>query len=343
MTGYNLPEMRKSLPFLFAALSVGCSLFAAPLATPTPTVLPTATKVLPTLTPTQTLEPFQEYTIDHLRARTYGGGRIEVLEKLSETELFTSYSIRYPSDELAIYGFMNVPRGRGPFPVIVSVHGYAPAGKYDPFNSTQDSADFLAENQFIVVHPGLRNHAPSDSGDNILRVGMTIDVMNLIALLKQKSDLPVELASANVGNLGLWGHSMGGEIALRVITISPDITATVLYAPLGGNSERNSRQLYDVVRDAEFQEDAKVPLELLDRISPMYYYHRVTSVVQLNHGTADTTAPMSWADETCSFLEAAGVSVECIYYKDAEHIFDKDTIDEFRQNTLTFYRKYLLP
>jgi dipeptidyl aminopeptidase/acylaminoacyl peptidase len=153
----------------------------------------------------------------------------------------------------------------------------------------------------------------------------------------------VELASANVENLGLWGHSMGGEIALRIITISPDIKATVLYAPLGGNIERNSRQLYDVIREPEFQQDAQIPLELHDRISPMYYYHRVTSVVQLNHGTADTTAPMSWADETCSFLKSAGVSVECIYYKDAGHLFGKDTLEEFQQNTLQFYQDYLLP
>lgn len=334
--------MRKSLPFVLAALVVGCSLLATPVPTPKPTALPTATRLVPTPAATQTLQPFEEYTIDYLRRRAYGGGRIEVLEKLSETDWFTSYSIRYPSDQLMIYGFMNVPKGNGPFPVIVSVHGYAPVGKYDPFNTSQDSADFLAQNQFIVVQPALRNHPPSDSGDNLLRVGMTIDVMNLIALLKQKNDLPVELGSANVEHLGLWGHSMGGEIALRIITISPAITATVLYAPLGGNSERNSRQLYDVVRDAEFQQDAQIPLELSDRISPMYYYYRVTSAVQLNHGTADTTAPMSWADETCSFLKAAGVTVECIYYKDAGHIFGKDTLGEFRQNMLKFYRKYLL-
>lgn len=314
---------------------------STPVPVPTPTAVPTFTKVIPTVTRTPTLEPFEEYTIDYLQKRSYGGGRIEILEKLAETDLFTSYSMRYPSDGLKIYGFVNIPRGHGPFSVIVSIHGYAPVGKYDPFDSTEDMAGFLAENQFIVVHPGLRNHPPSDSGDNLLRVGMTIDVMNLIALLKQTDDLPGEFAKADVDRLGLWGASMGGEIALRIITISPDIKATVLYSPLSGNIERNSKQLYDVVRDPEFQKDARVPLELADRISPMYYYYRVTSVVQLNHGTADTTAPMSWADETCSFLKSAGVSVECFYYKDAEHIFKAKVAGELQQNALAFYQKYL--
>lgn len=332
--------MRKSLGLVFSLLLAGCSL-SAPVPPPTATIIPAYTRAAPTAAATQTLEPFEEYTIDYLRERTYGGDQIRVVEKLSETDLFTSYSIRYASDGVTIYGFMNVPKGRGPFPAIVSVHGYTPVGKYDPFDSSQDSVDFLAENGFIVLRPALRNHPPSGLGDNLLRVGMTIDVMNLIALLKQKNDLPAELKTADVSQLGLWGTSLGGEIALRVITISPDIKATVLHAPLSGNIERNSKQLYDVVRDPQFQEDARVPLEMWDRISPMYYYYRVTSVVQLNHGTSDTTAPMSWADETCSFLESAGVSVECIYYKGSGHGFSGESLDEFRGNALKFYQEYL--
>jgi dipeptidyl aminopeptidase/acylaminoacyl peptidase len=311
---------------------------------PTATVLhPTATLVLPTPLPTKTLMPYEQYTIDYLRQRAYGGGRIEILEKRSETDLFTSYSIRYPSDGLTIYGFVNIPKGYGPFPVIVSIHGYAPYGRYDPFNPAEDSADFFAANQFVVIHPGLRNQPPSDDGDNLLRVGMSLDVMNLIALLKQKNELPEELAVANPDRLGLWGTSMGGEIALRIMTISPDIQATVLFSPLSGNIDRNSKQLYDVVRDDQFLLDEQVPLELHDRISPMNYYYRITAAVQIHHGTADTTAPMSWAAETCDFLQAAGVSVRCVYYKNAEHIFGGPDGDKLRETALAFYRAHLSP
>jgi dipeptidyl aminopeptidase/acylaminoacyl peptidase len=289
------------------------------------------------------MAPYEQYTIAYLSRRTYGGGKIEVVEKLAESDTVTSYSIRYPSDGLNIYGFMNIPKGNGPFPVIISVHGYAPYGKYGTFNPSQDFADFFAENQFIVIHPGLRNQPPSDNGDNLLRVGMTLDVMNLIALVKTKNDLPAELANANPDRMGLWGTSMGGEIALRVLTLSPDIKAAVLYSPLSGNEERNSRQLYKVLRDEQFQKDAEVPLELLDRISPMYYYHQIKSAVQLNHGTKDTTAPISWAVETCDFLESAGISVQCIYYEKAGHVFSGDNAQKLRQNALAFYQTHLSP
>jgi dipeptidyl aminopeptidase/acylaminoacyl peptidase len=101
--------------------------------------------------------------------------------------------------------------------------------------------------------------------------------------------------------------------------------------------------LYKVLRDEQFQKDTTVPLELLDRISPMYYYHQIKSAVQLNHGTKDTTAPISWAVETCDFLESAGVSVQCIYYEKAGHVFNGDNRKQLLQNALEFYQSNLSP
>jgi hypothetical protein len=172
---------------------------------------------------------------------------------------------------------------------------------------------------------------------------MTLDVMNLIALIKAQDDLPPELASANPDQIGLWGTSMGGEIGLRVITISPDVKAAVLYSPLSGKNERNSHQLYEITQDQEFAKDFSVPLEMLDRISPDYYYYQISSAVQIHHGTADTTAPISWAVETCDFLQAAGISVECIYYQDAGHLFGGEKLQQLRKSALKFYRLHLTP
>jgi dipeptidyl aminopeptidase/acylaminoacyl peptidase len=312
---------------------------------PTPTatvVIPTPTWVTPTPLPTPTLKPYEQYTTDSLRRRSYGGGQIEVLEKLAETDLYTSQAIRYPSDGLNIYGFVNIPVGNGPFPVIVSVHGYTPSGSYDTFNPQSDFADFFAENGFIVVHPSLRNYPPSDKGDNILRVGMSVDVLNLIALLKGKGNLPVELAQADSSRMGLWGTSLGGEIALRVLTVSPEIKATVLYSSMSGNQELNSRQLYRLTQDNQFQDDTQVPIEMMDRISPLYFYHLITSAVQLHHGMDDSTAPISWAVETCNFLQSAGVSAQCVYYPDVGHIFNRSNFEKLQVSSLEFYKINLL-
>ena len=136
--------------------------------------------------------------------------------------------------------------------------------------------------------------------------------------------------------------SMGGEIGLRVITISPDVNAAVLYSPLSGNSERNSRQLYEITRDEEFAKDFVRPAgNAGTHLSSCTHYHKITSAVQLHHGTADTTAPISWAVETCDFLKAAGVSVQCLYYQDAGHVFSGETLAQLQQSALEFFRTYL--
>ena len=90
-----------------------------------------------------TLAPYEQYTIDGLRKRIYGGGNIEVLEMMEEKDLFRRYLIRYPSDGLMIYGFANVPKGEGPFPIIIVIHGYVNAAEYQTLDYTTDAADRL--------------------------------------------------------------------------------------------------------------------------------------------------------------------------------------------------------
>jgi hypothetical protein len=79
------------------------------------TMAPRSEKAVPSPTITAippTLAPYEQYTVDFLRGRTYGGGTIEVVETMEATDSFTRYLIRYPSDGLNIYGFVNVPQER---------------------------------------------------------------------------------------------------------------------------------------------------------------------------------------------------------------------------------------
>ncbi|HSB00187.1 MAG TPA: alpha/beta fold hydrolase, partial [Anaerolineales bacterium] len=204
---------------------------------PTPIVTPSPK---PTATPIPTLASYAPYTIDSLRSRTYGGGSIEVVETLGETDLFTRYLIRYPSDGLTIYGFANIPKGEGPFPVILAIHGYVNPAIYNTVDYTASALDVITQSGYIVIHPNLRGYPPSDSGDNLFRVGMAVDVLNLLALVKTKAGPAEVFATAAPEKIGLWAHSMGGNIALRVLTVSPDVKAAVLFASMSGDEQKNS-------------------------------------------------------------------------------------------------------
>ncbi len=314
---------------------------------------PTSASLLPLPTPNfastsapkppRDLGNYNQYTIEALRARAYGSGKIEVIEKMDEDETFTRYLIRYPSDGLKIYGFASVPKGQGPFPVIIAIHGYVDPVNYETLDYTTTPLDLITQAGYIVIHPNLRGYPPSDSGDNLFRVGMAIDVLNLIALIKSASG-PAELfGTAKPDDIGLWAHSMGGSIALRVLTVSSDVKAAVLFASMSGNEIKNSVLLSRISVDPIYQTELNTPRDIFPYISPMYYYSNITAAIQIHHGEVDQTVPVAWAEETCSAMKQAGVQIECIYYPTEDHTFRSRVAEQVNAAMFGFYKTHLSP
>ena len=111
-----------------------------------------------------------------------------------------------------MFGFINIPKGEGPFPVIFMFHGHVDPKEYATLDYSVRYADALAEAGYIVLHPNLRGYAPSPPANNSLGIGDTVDALNLIALVRQQAGSDGLLKSADKERIGLWGHSMGGGI-----------------------------------------------------------------------------------------------------------------------------------
>ncbi len=315
-----------------------------PAATETHTLLPTITATAPaTPLPTLTLtpEPYREYSIEYLRSRAYGGGEIEITATLGENSAFTRHYFRYDSDDLSIYGFANVPRGEGPLPVIIALHGYIEPEIYETLDYTTHYADALASAGYLVLHPNLRGYRPSDEGDNLFRVGMAIDVLNLIALVKEDSGKPGLLQNADPARIGLWGHSMGGGISTRVLTVSRDVKAAVLYAAMTGDEQKNYEAIYRWMNFSMGLEELAVPPEALPNISPMYFFEDISAPVSIHHGLADKLVPVGWSMQTCEQLKELKKEVECHYYEDMPHTFYGAKEKEFIRYTIRFFDRYL--
>jgi dipeptidyl aminopeptidase/acylaminoacyl peptidase len=289
-----------------------------------------------------TPDPFSHYSIDALRKREYGGGELENLGKLEKNKTFTRYSIRYPSDGLKIYGFMDLPKGDGPFPVVIILHGYVDPGEYQTRDYTTPAADDLANQGYLVLHPDYRNYGPSDQGDNLFRTGDAIDVLNLIALLREKAGKPGLFEHANPDRIGLWGHSMGANIALKVAVVSPYIKAVLIYAGMSGDELKNS-QFFNSLNGGSRESREELRASPMDfaAISPDRYYAGISAAIQLHHGSADPVVPLAWAQETCQKLKAAGRQVECFYYDGAEHTFRNADIKLYDPRKDEFFATYL--
>jgi uncharacterized protein len=329
-----LPLTACSAPALApTAADISTSAFTV---TPVPVAAPAIT-ALSSATP----DPYWKYTIAYLRSRSYGGGQLEITDTNARNSSFTRYLFRYPSDGLMIYGFMDVPNGDGTFPVIIVLHGYIDPSIYKTFDYTTHYADALASAGYLVLHPNLRNYPPSDRGDDLFHVGMAVDVLNLIGLLESGGGRPGSLQAADPQRIGLWGHSMGGGVATRVITVSRDVKAAVLYAAISGDEAKNDATASIWSKHDTPDANRLVPSGQLLLISPSYYFPAITAAVSLHHSLTDPVVPVQWSMQTCAELKALGKDVECHYYDHMPHTFERQGDKEFIQYTIQFFDRIL--
>ncbi len=261
---------------------------------------------------------------------------------LAELDAYTRYYIAYPSDGLTITGIMHVPKGDGPFPVVILNHGYIPPARYWSGADTQAAADYLARRGFLTIAPDFRGWGGSDSGPNYFRTGLVIDVLNLI------SSLP-SLPQADPARVGMWGHSMGGGVTTKAIVVDSRIKAAVLYAPVSANDVEvvrrwegrhvASRRLDDPLWQAYVR--ALRDPDFLRRTSPIYYMHYVTAAVQIHQGTADIITPPRWARAIRDALQAAGKRVEYYEYPGQGHSFQGEAWYAFMARVAEFFQREL--
>jgi dipeptidyl aminopeptidase/acylaminoacyl peptidase len=316
--------------------------------TPTPVPTATATSTSTPVPPTATAIPLppvpEEYlpfTIAYLRTRSYGGGQLETLEVMEERENFTRYKIRYPSDELNIYGFVNVPKGEGPFPIIIIMHGYGRSSVPTVIGPEIETADILADNGYLVLRSNMRGYPPSDNGDNRYRVGLAVDILNLIALVKEQAGKPGPLENADPTRIGLWGQSLGGGVALRVATVSEDIKAMVLYSSISADESKNAELFYGITGEQIYLTEMGTPSDVMTYISPLHYFDTINASVKLYHSLTDDVVPAAWATETCDEMKTNHIDVDCFYYIGADHTFSSGFRTDFRKTMLTFFETKL--
>ena len=316
------------------------------MATAVPTIIPTIAPItqptpIPTNTPTP--DPYADLTIAALAARLYGGGSLEIVDTLETNEIFTRYLITYPSDGLTIYGFMNVPNEGTKFPVALVLHGYIDPAAYETLAYTRRYADALAEAGFFIIHPNFRNYPPSDSGPDPFRTGYAVDVLNLIAIIREQSQDPAGyLRRADADDINLWGHSMGGGVALRVITVNNAdyVKTAVLYGSMSGDERLNFEriQVWSNGRSGDFELAA--PPEALQTISPIHQLERIQAAVSIHHSAADDVVPPAWSDDLCGRLQASQHPVECFTYANQPHTFRGDGDALFMARVVQFFNQY---
>ncbi|HEX9097019.1 MAG TPA: alpha/beta fold hydrolase [Candidatus Dormibacteraeota bacterium] len=304
---------------------IACSAPPPAISTPAKAVAsptPAAAVEQPTLVP---------LAIDAMRQREYPGSDLAIEQTLAPGTNYRRYVASYQSDSLKIFGLLTVPNGAKPttgWPVIIFNHGYIPPTVYRTTERYVAYVDAFARNGYIVFKPDYRGFGSSEGKpvSAYYAPDDTVDVLNAVTTLQR-------YPQADPNRIGMWGHSMGGNITLRALVIDPRIKVAVIWAgvnatykdllenwhPTGG--ERVSSSFGGTGRGnflAAFGTPEQNP-GFWDSISPMAYLADITAPIQLHQGTADTEVPVQFSQTLANDLHAANKPVELYTYAGADH------------------------
>jgi len=281
-------------------------------------------KVVLSPPPTPAVHLSNPYLINQMQARTYQS-LITIGHQVKKTSTSTSYKVSFTSDELKEYALMIVPNSSLPpegFPVVIVNHGHIVPKDYSTENSYINTSNYFANSGFLVLKPDFRGHDNSQGEADALtsRITYAVDVLNLLAGIKS-------LPQANSEKIFMYGHSMGGDVTLRVLEVcgtcvqaatlwAPAVTSwpdSFLYFVHGKNSNPDRYASMLLQLHQQFTPDQYTQVSTLDNLS------LVKVPVNLHQGTADQSVPFTWGEKLAGKLKAVGVNYHFYVYENDNH------------------------
>jgi uncharacterized protein len=310
------------------------------------------------VTPEQTETPFtvgNDLTIAALRQMKIEGSDIIIEQALDNGVNYARYIASYKSQGNKIYGLLTIPFGdvpEGGFKAIVFNHGYVPPDTYQTTERYVAYVDALAQSGFVVFKIDMRGHGNSE-GEPIgsyFSPAYTIDAISALKSL-QKMDI------IDPNGIGMWGHSMAGNLVLRAMLVEPAIKAGVIWA--GAVYSYDDFEKY-AITDTSFvppstespgakrsreifttygQPNTAVPFWQAVSLTKNIEY--LQSPLQLHHAIDDNTVNIGYSRDLAAILEASGKTYEFYEYDSGGHNISSPSFELAMQRTIAFFQKYL--
>jgi len=297
-------------------------------------------------------EPFEELTIPYLRQQNYPGSEIEIYRTWQKKPHYTSYLTSYESEDFNINALLTKPALKQPpngFPAIVFIHGFVPPETYKTTQKYIDYVDFLAKKGFVVFKIDLRGHGLSGGTPlgAYFSSGYITDTLNAIESLKT-------LDYVDADNIGLWGHSMAGNIILRSIATNPDIKGASIWA---GAVYTYTDFIEYGLNDTSFVPDDSVVGNIFNRskvifgqvgeisadnqfwqqVAPINYLDDFKGSIQLHHSEYDPVVSVEYSRNLKEFLDAKNIANEMYEYDSYDHNIGSPDFTQAMQRTVNFF------
>jgi dipeptidyl aminopeptidase/acylaminoacyl peptidase len=334
--------------------------FAQGSKTPTQTASPPST-ITPTPTETEVVfEVGREITIKYLRDLEITGSEITFEEELPDRSNYHQHLVSYISEGNQIYGLLTIPFGEPPesgFKAIVFNHGYIPPTAYRTTERYTAYVDYLARSGFVVFKIDYRGYGESqgEPSGSYFSPGYTIDSITALKSLQMMDNIDPQ-------GIGMWGHSMAGNLVFRAMLIEPDIKAGVIWAGAvysyddfvkygitdntyrppatpetqeTPNPRRSSREIFDTYGRPDTQVDYWKAVSLTENIEFL------NNPLQLHHAQDDTVVNIGYSIDLASVLQENSKEYEFFSYEGGGHNLISPYFDQAMQRTVEFFRDNL--
>ena len=140
---------------------------------------------------------------------------------------FREEEIEFGTDEYPLPGTLAIPRGNGPFPAVVIVHGSGSIdrdGWLGAVRVYRDVAQGLASRGIASFRYDKRSFVyPSQEAVQTLDDETVMDALEAVAFVRDRGDI-------DGGRIFVVGHSQGGFAAPRIASLDSDIAGIVMMA-----------------------------------------------------------------------------------------------------------------
>ncbi len=285
---------------------------------------------------------------------------------LGDGPSFSAYLVSYRSSGLKVYAMVavpNTPKPKAGYPVLVANHGFVPTPENygitaegidsRPGDYYRDVPDIYAREGFLVVMPDYRGHNISEGFDfttGFLATNYyTLDILALLSALPGLDD-------ADLDKLFMWGHSLGGELALRTLLVDGSIRGASLWSPVGGSLREQAYHYswYDSTDDTDRHDKSKARMDELSRdidklgfrydpdsSEPGQFLHFLNSPILLHHAKDEGEVPYIWSELLATKLELQDKTYTFYSYQSDNHFFKNELQAIAVARDVKFFRSLL--
>ncbi len=287
-------------------------------------------------------------TIEEMRKKEYPGSDITIEQELQDGQNYKRYIVSYKSEGLKIFALLTVPQGEKPksgWPAIIFNHGYIPPKEYSTTQRYEAYIDALAKEGYVIFKPDYRGNGNSEGkpSGNYYSPDYVTDVLNAFYSVRKYKDV-------NPEKVGMWGHSMGGNITMKNLVISKDIKAAVIWAGVVGsyqdilNNWNRSFARQNPDRQSFLGKYGAPDMnpQFWESIDPFTYIKDISAPIQLHHGLSDNHVPSDFSKNFYNELKRSGKSVEFYTYEGADHNLSGPEFQIAMKRSVEFFNSKLI-